>query len=110
MAKNRRRSSIARAFDRVWAALRCDFGDQEADCVVVFRCFMDRDGGWSAEYVARHWVDGTENKLPQGVPGAITKAVMDDVVGRHLGPMAGDVISEMGKRLIENLRNRGKGT
>jgi hypothetical protein len=110
MAKSRRRSSIARAFDRVWAALRYDLGDQQADCVVVFRCFMDGEGGWSAEYVARHWVDGVESKLPEGVPGAITKAVMDDVVVRHLGPMAGDVITEIGKRLIQNFRNRGERT
>lgn len=76
------------AVERAWSTFRRSLRGK-ADCVVVCQLWQADDGTWECEYVARHWVEAPDGKLPPGVPGAILVTLGSETVSRSIGGVAG---------------------
>lgn len=79
------------AFERAWSTFRRTIYGK-ADCVVVFQCNLAEDGTWDIDWAARHWLkDVPHDRLPPGIPAAITTTLGSHTIARNIGGRAGPV-------------------
>jgi hypothetical protein len=110
MAKKKRT-----AIERAWASFRKTIHGK-ADCVVVFQCDRNEDGTWEVDWAAQHWLDDVEHdRLPPGIPAAITTVLGSHSIARNIGgragPAAANILQNLGQQVagsvIDKFRQRG---
>lgn len=84
------------AFERAWSTFRKTLLGGKADCVVVFQCSINDDGSWEVDWAARHWLkEFPHDRLPPGIPAAITTTLGSHTIARNIGGRAGPVAANL---------------
>lgn len=101
------------ALERAWSTFRKTI-QGKADCVVVFQCTQNEDGTWDVDWAARHWCkDVPHDRLPPGIPAAITTAIGSHTIARNIGgragPAAANFLSGVGQQVAGSIIDRIRG-
>jgi hypothetical protein len=109
VVKKTKRSALSRA----WSAFRKTI-QGKADCVVVFQCFRNEDGTWEVDWASQHWLaDVPHDRLPPGIPAAITTSLGSHAIARNIGgragPAAANFIQGIGQQIAGSVVDRIRG-